>query len=246
MSMKNWFLKLFKSTGNEERIVELEKKLSIIKEHILNPLLIKVARIDDDTQNEIRNSASCINDHKSGHITRTQLNYIENKYDEVAKRHDALKKALDDTLVFLDKDLEDLKHRLGKAELMHAATSKKQNELFGDAMTQMIDMSGKLSIHIVDLAEKRIKEVTASMSPPDPDEFILILMNGKPKKVRLGTITHADILDIYFYPYLERKKSTPCSIIYENGGDEDKPSGTISENEKLVVKPGTVVNVTVL
>lgn len=178
---------------------------------------------------------------------KTQLNYVKNQYNEV---QEAIKEGITPAVMGIkDKlgtELEDLKTRLGKAELMHAATSKKQNELFGDAMTQMIEVSSKVSIHIADLAEKRIKEITVARDIPDPDEFVLITMNGQPTKVRPGEMTYYDILDIYFYPYCERKKYTFCSITYKNGADEDKPSGTISKNETLLAKSGTVVNVTVV
>ncbi len=262
MSLKKWFLQLFKSTRNEERIIKFEKKFEAFNneicrsiQNLLNGSEYFAKEIADlkCARAEIQYNAGRIDDHESGHITKTQLNYIENRCDEIGEAisdnqthvNDLNSNYHDIFEAHLDK-IKAIEQRLGKAELMHAATSKKQNELFGDAMAQMIEVSSKVSIHISDLAEKRIKEIISAMDIPNSDEFILIIMNGQPTKVRPGEMTYYDIADIFFYPYCERKKYTFCSITYKNGGDEDKPFGTISKNEVLLVKSGTVVNVTVV
>ena len=141
----------------------------------------------------------------------------------------------------------DLEHRLGKAELMHAATSKKQNELFESAMNKMIDAYSRFSIHISTLAEQRIKEISDFVGIPDlRKESVLIAINGQPETFDSNEISYSDILERFFYHFPNKKDSAPYSIVYEDGGDESKPFGTMLEKEILSVKTGTVVNVSII
>ena len=175
MSLKTCISRLFKSTRNEERIIELEKKLSIIG----------------------------------------------------------------------TEELEDLKHRIGKTELMHAATSKRQNDLFEDAMRNLMKLSTDICIHAMTLAEEKIKEITAHLNLPGSEkEKIMITINGQIKTIYTEKLTYDQIVALA--PGLNPQENEKYSITYTDGGDESKPSGTISEKDILLVKPGTAVNVVMI
>ena len=117
---------------------------------------------------------------------------------------------------------------------MHAATSKEQNRLFGEAMSQMIEMSGKVSIHIANLAEKRIDKIAK--------RDILITINGKVEVIEPRELSYDEIITLA-YGFIPDGN---ISIFYKNGGDSEKPSGTMFEDELLVVKSGTSINTTVV
>lgn len=216
MSLKTWFLRLFKSTRNEERIVELEGSLKIQREHVseLNTIYIdRIAEIERTLDN-----------HKAGHATVVEMEL---------KRHE-----------IIDEELKDLKHRIGKTELMHAATSKRQNDLFEDAMRNLMKLSSGICIHAMVRADEMVEKVTAAMNLPESKEYYMITVNEQIKTVYTERLAYDEIITLAlgFTPKGDEK----CSIVYTDGGDESKPFGTISEKDILLVKPGTVVNVSVI
>jgi len=145
----------------------------------------------------------------------------------------------------LQKEIEDLKQRLGKAEIMHAATSKKQNELFDNAMNKMIDTFGKFGIHMANLAEKRVKEVTEHIGALESGERpTLLLVNGKLESIQGKEVTHDEliILALGFLPQGDEN----CTVTYRDGADEEKPFGTMDKEDILLVGPETSVNVVMI
>lgn len=143
--------------------------------------------------------------------------------------------------------IEIIEQRLGKAELMHAATSKKQNELFESAMSKMIDAYSRFSIHISNLSEQKIAEISDFVGIPDlRKERVLIAINGQPETFDSNEISYNDILERFFFHFPNKKDSAPYSIVYEDGGDESKPFGTMVETDVLLIKTGTVVNVSII
>lgn len=137
--------------------------------------------------------------------------------------------------------------RLGQVELMHAATSKKQNELFESAMNKMIDAYSRFSIHISTLAEQKIKEISDFIGIPDlKKKCVLISINSQPETVFSNEISSYEILDRFFYHFPNKKGYDSYYIAYTNGGNEGNQSGTMAEKDVLAIKPGTVVNVTAM
>ncbi|MCK5616297.1 hypothetical protein KAR91_81295 [Candidatus Pacearchaeota archaeon] len=138
------------------------------------------------------------------------------------------------------KELEDLKHRIGKTELMHAATSKRQNDLFEDAMRNLMKLSSDICIHAMTMAEEKIKEITAALDLSE-SKYYIITVNEQIKTIYTDRLSYAEIIPLVFefYPQGDEK----YSITYTDGGDESKPFGTISEKDTLLVKAGTAVNV---
>ncbi len=186
---------------------------------------------------EISHNAGRIDDHEAGHID--------------SKAYHVLRKAFDDTLKTLEekdlsylKEIDELKQRLGQSELAHAAVFKKMSENFSESMARMIEVNGKAFAHISTLADQRNREIMAAMGikSDEPEEFYITL-NGQTEKVDSREMTYDQILDLFLYPFPERKEDELFSITYKDGGDEENPFGTISENDVLVVKPGTVISV---
>ena len=157
------------------------------------------------------------------------------------ERIEALEKKLS---IIGTQELEDLKHRIGKTELMHAATSKRQNDLFEESMKNMMNLSSQICIHAMTLAHDKIKEITAALDLPDAKkEHFIITINGQVKTILKESLTYNDIITLALGRIHGDEK---YSITYTGGGDESKPSGTISEKDTLLVKPGTAVNVVIV
>jgi len=166
---------------------------------------------------------------------------IKLPWTKTRERIEALEKKLS---IIGTKELEDLKERIGKTELMHAATSKRQNDLFESAMKNMMKLSSDICIHAMTMAEEKIKEVTAALDIPESDKHYLITVNGQVKMVHTEELTYDQIFHLGFGVFQEGDEK--YSITYVGGADESKPSGTISETDTLLVKAGTSVNVVVV
>ncbi len=141
-------------------------------------------------------------------------------------------------------ELEDLKHRIGKTELMHAATSKRQNDLFEDAMRNLMKLSSDICIHTMVRADEMVEKVTAALELPESSKWFIITVNGQIKTVYTERLAYDEIITLFLGH--EHQGDEKWSIAYTDGGDEKKPSGTISERDLLVVKPGTSVNVVMI
>lgn len=199
----------------------------------------ELEKLVSDNAEHVHTFNSNYHDIFNGHILRIEK--LEKELSEVHELADRMNSYIDDYF-------EGLSTRLGKAELMHAATSKKQNELFDNAMSSMIDAYSRFSIHISTLAEQKIKEISDFIGIPDlKKKCVLISINSQPETVYSNEIPYEDILERFFYHFPNKKgPDFSYSITYTDGGDEGNQSGTMAEKGVLVIKPGTVVNVLVI
>lgn len=220
MSLKKWFSRLFKSTRNEELIAELKDEISLLKD------------FSEKRASEL---------HSLQDIFKSQREHVSNLNSIYINRIEALEKKLS---IIGTQELEDLKHRIGKNELMHVATSKRQNDLFEDGTRNLMKLSSQICIHAMTLAHDKIKEVTAALDLPESREYHIITINGQIKTVYTEGLTYNEIVTLAFN--FAPRGDEKYSITYTGGGDGIKPSGTISEKDTLLVKAGTAVNIVVV
>ena len=147
------------------------------------------------TRNEkrIAELESKLRDHISPHVTKTQLNYVENECEGLSKELEPAKKRIAELESKLKlnaeltekllSELEDRTVRIIRLEASYIETFKKIGDTFEKGMETLITQSAGTNQHILNFAVKEIEKATAKIQDIPPGEglkeLIIQLINER-------------------------------------------------------------------